>query len=313
MKKFLIFVICFAMISCAGMKKANDFYRNENYESAIAECKKAIAQDSLNTEAYFILGKSCKALSRIEDALAAFTTVYRSHPHTKFHAQAKQELIQIKLELANNSLEKEQYNRAISGYQEIIALDSTNFDAHFKLGRCYEKNGLLDKARSYYEKANHFKSEDQETFTRIEMIDSLNHIADFNFLKGKKFYDQNKNQSALKYLKLALKNKPDHKDATYYLHMTEGKILYRKGSKSACWDAITHYGKAMMIRPESAEPHFHLAQAYEKKDRNEFDNAIDEYQMVLKKEPDGRFAGASRKKIRELTTHRDKLKKFWGK
>lgn len=313
MRKFLFFVICLAMISCAGMKKANDFYRNENYESAIAECEKAIAQDSLNAEAYFILGKSCKALGRIEDALAAFTTVYLAHPHAKFFAQAKQELIQVKLVIANNSLEKEQYNRAISGYQEIIALDSTNFEAHFQLGRCYEKNGLLDKARLYYEKANHFKSDDEEAFAKIEMIDSLNNVADFNFLKGKKFYDQNKNQSALKYLTIALENKPDHQDAQYYFHMAEGKILYRKGSKSACWDAITHYGKAMMIRPESSEPHFFLAQAYERKDRNEFDNAIDEYQMVLKKEPDGKFASLSRKKIKELTTRRDKLKKFWGK
>lgn len=313
MKKFVIILICLAMISCAGMKKANDFYRNENYESAIAECEKAISQDSLNTEAYFILGKSYKALARIEEAMSAFTTVYRSHSHTKFHAEAKQELVQIKLELANNSLEKEQYNRAISGYQEIIALDSTNFDAYFSLGKCYEKNGLIDKARSYYEKANHFKSDDREAFARIGMIDSLKQIADFNFEKGKKYYDQNKTQSALKYLKIALKNKPDHEAATYYFHMTEGKILYRKGSKSACWDAITHYGKAMMIRPESSEPHFHLAQAYERKDRNEFDNAIDEYQMVLKKEPEGSFAAASKKKIKELKAHRDKLKKFWGK
>ncbi|HEX9974586.1 MAG TPA: hypothetical protein VGD14_21140, partial [bacterium] len=138
-------------------------------------------------------------------------------------------------------------------------------------------------------------------------------IAEVNFQKGKYFYDQNKEQSALSYLKLALNNKPDHKDATYYFHMTEGKILYRKGSKSACWDAISHYGKAMMLRTESAEPHFYMAQAYEKKDRNEFDNAIDEYQIALKKEPTGNLAGPSKKKIKDLTTRRDKLKKFWGK
>ncbi|MCU0645864.1 MAG: tetratricopeptide repeat protein [bacterium] len=313
MKKFLIFLTCVAALSCAGMKKANELYRNKNYESSIEQCKKAIAQDSLNTEAYLILGKSYRALDRLDDAVAAFTTVYRSHPHTKFHTEAKQELIQIKLDSANNFLEQQQYNRAISGYQEIIDMDSTNFDACYQLGKCYEKNGLLDKARLYYAQASQIKSDDQVAFARIGMIDSLNLIAEVSFQKGKNFYDQNKEQSARKYLKLALENKPDHKDAAYYFHMTEGKILYRKGSKSACWDAITHYGKAMMLRPESAEPHFHMAQAYEKKDRNEFDNAIDEYQIALNKEPFGSFAGPSKKKIKELTTRRDQLKKFWGK
>jgi tetratricopeptide (TPR) repeat protein len=313
MKKFLIFLTCFAALSCAGMKKANELYRNKNYESSIEECKKAIAQDSLNAEAYLILGKSYQALNKLDEAVAALVTVTQLQPHTKYHAEAKQKLIHIKLEIANNFLEQEQYNRAISGYQEIIVLDSTNFDAYCKLGKCYEKNGLLDKARSYYERASKFKSDDQVTFARIGMIDSLNQIAEVHFQKGKIFYDQNKEQSARKYLKLALENKPDHKDAAYYFHMTEGKILYRKGNKSACWDAISHYGKAMMLRPESSEPHFHMAQAYEKKDRNEFDNAIDEYQIALKKEPTGSFAGASKKKIKELTTRRDQLKKFWGK
>lgn len=313
MKKVLIFLTCFAALSCAGMKKANEFYRNKNFESSIEECKKAIARDSLNAEAYLILGKSYQALDKIDEAVAAFVTVTRFQPHTKFHTEAKQELIHIKLDFANNFLEQQQYNRAISGYQEIIVLDSTNFDAYYQLGVCYEKNGLLDKARFYYERGSRLKSSDAVAQARIGMIDSLNQIAEVNFQTGKNFYDQNKEQSARKYLKLALENKPDHKDAAYYFHMTEGKILYRKGSKSACWDAITHYGKAMMLRPESAEPHFHMAQAYEKKDRNEFDNAIDEYHIALKKEPDGSFAGPSKKKIKELTTRRDQLKKFWGK
>lgn len=313
MKRLVFVVISLVLISCAAMKKANEYYRSENYESAIEECKNIIAKDSLNAEAYFILGKSYQALGKIEDAVSTLMTVYQRHPDSKFHPKATRELIDIKLGMANNLLGQEQYNRAIAMYQEIIALDSTNFDAYFNLGRCYEKHGLLEKARSFYLQASQAKSDDQLADSRIGMIDSLSQLAEINYQKGKKFYDQKNHQSARRYLKLALDKKPDHHDARYYFHMTEGKMLYRKGSKSACWDAIEHYGKAMMIRTESAEPHFHMAQAYERKDRNEFDNAIDEYQMVLKKEPNGSFAAPSRNKIKELTTRRDKLKKFWGK
>jgi len=59
--------------------------------------------------------------------------------------------------------------------------------------------------------------------------------------------------------------------------------------------------------------HFLMAQAYEKKDRNEFKNAIEEYGIALENEPDGAYAAKSTQKITELTTRRDKLKKFWGK
>ena len=69
----------------------------------------------------------------------------------------------------------------------------------------------------------------------------------------------------------------------------------------------------MTLKPESGEPHYYLAQAYEKKDRREFDNAIQEYKIVLEKEPNGNFARQSKRKIKELTELRDRLKKFWGK
>jgi tetratricopeptide (TPR) repeat protein len=313
MKEWFILLIGLVLLSCAGLKKANEFYQNENYQLAIKECQSAIARDSLNAEAYFILGKSYNALGKKDSAMIFLQKAYQVQPYSDVTLSARDEIISIKLEIANNFLDEKRYNQAITTYHEITELDSTNFDAYHKLGDCYEQNGLLDKAKFYYQKANQIKAQNPLVSNKIQAVDSLSQLAETNFEKGYKFFAANKNKSAAKYLKRALEAKADHQDAQYYFHIAQGKIFYRKGSKSDCWDAIEHYGKAMMVRPESAEPHFLMAQAYEKKDRNEFDNAIEEYRIALEKGPGGQYAAKSKQKIRELKTRRDKLKKFWGK
>jgi tetratricopeptide (TPR) repeat protein len=313
MKKCLLFVIAMFLINCAGLKKASEFYQNKNYELAIKECRQAVARDSLNAEAYLIMGKSYRALGKKDSALASLEKASQIQPYSDITVAAKNELVAIKLEMGNKFLAEKRYNQAISTYQEIIALDSTNFDAYFKLGDCYEQNGLLDKAKFYYQKADQIGTKNQSLNNKIQVVDSLSQVAETYFQKGYKYYIANNNKAAVKYLKLALNAKADHQDASYYFHIAQGKIFYRKASKSACWDAIEHYGKAMMIRPESAEPHFLMAQAYERKDHNEFTNAIEEYSLALEKEPNGPYAAKSKQKINELKALRDKLKKFWGK
>jgi tetratricopeptide (TPR) repeat protein len=313
MKKWIILSIGIVVISCAGLKKANQFFESEDYELAIQECQQAIAKDSLNAEAYFIMGKSYKALGKTDEAMVSLQKAFQVQPHSKVTGSAKDEIITIHFNNANGFLEQKQYNRAITTFQEIIDLDSTRSDAYFKLGVCYEQNGLLDKAKFYFEKASQTDSANRLVSQKIHSLDSLSQKAEAYYQKGKQFYLANNYSSAIKYLKLALADKADHQDAKYYYHMAEGKKLYRKGSKSNCWDAIGHYGKAMIIRSESAEPHFFMALAYEKKDREEFDNAIDEYSISVEKEPNGAYANQSKKKIRELKARRDKLKKFWGK
>ena len=313
MKKWFILLIGLGLLNCAGLKKANEFYQNENYKLAIKECQRAIAQDSLNTEAYLIMGKSFNALGKKDSAMTFLQKVYQVQPYSNVTLSARKEIITIKLEIANKFLDEKRYNPAISAYTEIIEMDSTNFAAYHKLGDCYEQNGLLDKAKFYYQKASQIEAQNPFVSNKIQAVDSLSQVAESNFEKGYKFFAANKNKSAVKYLKLALAAKADHKNAKYYFHVAQGKIFYRKGRKSDCWDAIEHYGKAMMVRPESAEPHFLMAQAYEKKDRNEFDNAIEQYRIALEKEPSGQYAAKSKQKIKELKTRRDKLKKFWGK
>ncbi|MCK5740104.1 hypothetical protein KAH55_13010 [bacterium] len=116
----------------------------------------------------------------------------------------------------------------------------------------------------------------------------------------------------MKQLEVALKAKPDHKDAQYYHALSQGALLYLRGSKTQLWDAISEFGTAMTLRPDSGEPHYFMGMAYEKKNRNEFDNAIEEYQTAIQKEPEGWFVKSSQQKIKKLSKTRNVLRKFWG-
>ncbi len=313
MKKLVVLFFIILLVSCAGMKKANQMYQKKNYQLAITECQKAIEQDSLNTEAYLIMGKSFRALDKIDQAIDAFRTASQIQPETRLTAEATKEMVDTKMIRADRALENENYNRAFSDYKDILAVDSTHFRANFQLAVAYEKNRWLDQAENYFSKAARLQPNDSTVTLKLEKIDSLKKEAQENFEKGKSYYDRERNQSAVKYLSIALESQADHDDAKYYFHMAQGKVLFKKGSKSRLWDAIEHFGKAMVMRLESAEPHYHLARAYEKKDRNEFDNAIREYKTAIEKEPDGPFAAPSRKKIKSLSALKKKLEDFWGK
>ncbi len=311
MRKYLVLFLIF--ISCAGLKKANEFYDNKNYQLAIKECQQAVDKDSLNAEAYVIMGKSYQALNKTSQAITAFETAYLIKPHSSITKKAKQNLIQTKLFKADLALKEKDYNIAFSEYKEVFVLDSTNFRVNCQLALAYEENRWLDKSKYYYEKALIINSADLSIPKKLATIDSLTRLAEKNFEKGEKYYQQRKNNPALKYLKLAIKYKDDCKETKYYFNMARGKILYNKGSKGKLWDALEAFGKAMMLKPGLAEPHYFLGISYEKKDRNEFENAINEFKIALEKEPKGQFARSCRKKIKELTKRRDKMKKFWGK
>jgi tetratricopeptide (TPR) repeat protein len=295
------------------MKKANEFYENKNYELTIKECQKAVDKDSLNAEAYLLMGKSYRAMNKIDQAITAFKTAFLIKPNSSITNKAKLDLIQAKLFEADMALKEKDYNVAFSQYKDVLELDSTDFRANYQLGLAYEENRWLDKAKDYYDKAILINSAETSILKRLATIDSLTQLAETNFKKGKRYYVQRKNNSAARYLKLAINYKDDFKEAKYYFNMARGKILNKKGNKGQLWDAIEAFGKAMILKPDLAEPHYFLGICYEKKDRNEFDNAINEFKIAIEKEPNGRFASSCRKKIKELKNRRDKLKKFWGK
>ena len=84
-----------------------------------------------------------------------------------------------------------------------------------------------------------------------------------------------------------LKIDPTNKTARYELLVLEGLNLYRKGSKSALWDAIELFSKAASIDMDSGVANYWIAKSYEKKDSKDFELIIEAYeQALIKKLPD---------------------------
>ena len=84
-----------------------------------------------------------------------------------------------------------------------------------------------------------------------------------------------------------LKIDPTNKIARYELLVLEGLNLYKKGSKSALWDAIELFSKAASIDMDSGVANYWIAKSYEKKDSKDFELIIEAYELALtKKLPD---------------------------
>jgi len=83
--------------------------------------------------------------------------------------------------------------------------------------------------------------------------------------------------------KKVLKIDPKNKTARYELLVLEGLNLYRKGSKSALWDAIELFSKATSINADSGVANYWIAKSYEKKDSKDFELIIEAYEKALTK------------------------------
>ena len=180
------------------------------------------------------------------------------------------------------------------------------------MGDLYFKLGEFDQATIYYEKLLSIVSDSLAT-VRLSEIKKKTQNAYVLHEQGLNALRKGNFKTAKTLFTKAIKEKSNFKEAQYHLLLAVGSLSYKMATKKSCWDAIEAFGKAAAIRSETAEPHYRMARAYERKDPNEFVNAIEEYEMALRLEPEGPFANECKKKIRELKTRKEKLDKFWGR
>jgi len=95
--------------------------------------------------------------------------------------------------------------------------------------------------------------------------------------------------------------------------MSEGRHHLKRGKVLEMWDAILAFGYAIALRPESAEPVFYMAEAYKKKDKDDYVNPIEHFNKVIELDPDSEFAVMSKKKIKDMMDTKEKMEKFLKK
>ncbi len=311
-----LFFLCLPLIlfililRCAHLKEAKQAYEVQDYKKTIFLCKQAVLQDSTDSDAYLLLAKSYHGLGYPD---SVYQTLEKNKSAILTKPANRPDVIMLYIETGEKAFKADKKRRAILCFDQAESLNPKSPEALKRIAEFDLNRGKLTEAKEKFSSLMESYPDTVVIRNYINEIDSRSDKAKTIYAKGMKAMKQGSFSKAKKQFDLALQQKPDYTDAQYQNHMAHGRELLRKGSKSILWDAIESFGLAMVLKPELAEPHIRLAQAYEKKSGQEFVNAIDEYKEALKLEPEGKFAGMCRKKIKELAKRKEKLDKFWGR
>lgn len=109
---------------------------------------------------------------------------------------------------------------------------------------------------------------------------------------------------------LLLDNK--NKQAHYGLAMIKGLRRFKKGSKSALWEAMENFGKAAFFDPAKGDPHYWMGRTYEKKDDGDFDLIIEAYEKALGLPLPDPLKQDAQNRLELVKKHQKTLEDFWN-
>lgn len=310
MRPVITAAIVTLFIGCAVTTSPVKLFDEGNFDQALALSRSNFQKDSTNVAALIMMGKCYLAKSILDSAELSFNKAMQKFENNQ---ELKAELIKIKKALIQNYRVSGDEKQSLSKFKEILQLDAADVDALEGIGDIYLKNGFYDKAKMQFIAAFALDSSRVSIQNKIAMISLAADSTDAIVARGFEALDNYQYNQADQLFARALQIKPDDVDSKYGKHLAAGLILYKKGGQKDLWDAIEQFGLAATLKPKLAEPHFYMAMSYEKKDREEFENAIFEYETALQLEPDGKFSEICRKKSKELRTLQRKLLEFWGK
>jgi len=140
---------------------------------------------------------------------------------------------------ANEYYNKQDYEKAVAGFQEAISLSSGNWAYHFNLGLAYKKLNRLSEAREAFGKAVELNP---GSFSANKELGEL--------LAREEQYE-----AAAGYYKRAVEISPNDPDAHYNL----GACLVNLGQGE---QALGNFQKTIELKPDYAEAYFQLGSLY---------------------------------------------------
>lgn len=298
------------LTACGHLKEARMAYESADYDRTLSLCLQAIASDSTDADAFLLLGKTYIRMDSSAPAEAALLRARKLDPGSRSPVRNLAELYQT---LGMQSLRSEMYKDAVyylEKAEERVPLDGPATES---LADAYKGLSWMNKAVSAYQSALGKGQDTASVGPKLKIVRERIIQGKEDFEKGLKALKDNRINSAYSHLKKSYQADSGPEDVRYHYYMVHGRILYRKGSVGALWEAIEAFGHASMIRPDSAEPHYYMALAYHKKDNHEFTHAISELETGLKTEPESPLAPLMREKLEEIKQLKEKMDRFWGR
>lgn len=309
MKKRLLFIFIL-MMSCGHLKEAQKYYDSGNYKATLQACRVAIEKDSTDSAAFMLMGQSFYKLGELDSSLGVFNKFLVLQPEDE---KCKEMIFNVHNDLADRHFQNKDYRKARAEYETALGLFPGEPHVVEKIGDTFLAAGRQDKAEEQFQLALAAVGDSLSLNDKIAKIEKLKKEAQKYLHAGIANLKKKRFEKAMSNFSRALEIKPDFEDAKYFNYIATGHKLYKKGSKSALWDAIEQYGLASSLRPQTGAPHYFMGLAYNKKDKNEFDNAIRELDTAVQVEPNGQYAKLAGKKSAELKKRQKLLRDFWGK
>lgn len=309
--KLILFVFIIFNIGCNSshklLKRADD---SGNYGSLKTIALKQLQKNPKDSYAIFMLGKVYLIEGKPDSAVFYSTQAVELEP---LKSDYRTGLIESKLTLGDTLLKNGSLGEARKNYQFVVELDSKHFLGLCRLGLVQRKIGRYDEAKENYRKAFRINTRADSLQGVLDFFDAAHVQSNLLMKKGRDLLNQKKYQDAMETMEKSVAAKPDNKDAKYYSYLANGLYYYKRGSVGKLWDAIEMFGLAISLRPDQHEPHFYIAEAYIKKDKQDFENSISEFQEVLKLSQDSDLAKEAKKRIEELKARQKLLQDFWNK
>jgi len=163
-------------------------------------------------------------------------------------AQAAPESAEMHQILAQNLANQDDFEGAITHFQEALKLDPKLPGLHYELGQTILANSNAEQARGRAE----------TEFKQDLAINPTN--AGSQYMLGAIAWSRSKREEALQYYLKALELRPEFVDA----HIAAGKALTSLGRSK---EAVDQLREAVRLDPENEVAHYRLAQAYREQGR----------------------------------------------
>ncbi len=263
---------------------ASQLMTAKQFEKAAEELEKVVQQEPTRINAWQDLGACYRELKNYEGAARAFDAAHKLEPK-RLDLLSNLGHVQIlaadqAAKASGDAAAKAEYEAAIASYNAMLAIDENSYDAAVHLGFLYQKEGKLDKAAEFYEKAIASNPEDAQSLGSLagiyaEQKQNEKAIATFEKAIAATTGDtKNRFQSQLG--KLLIGEQQFDKSAEVYMALVADKpdnasYQYNLGASLKATkkykEATPYLEKAIELKPDFALAYQELAGCYNEQGR----------------------------------------------